>query len=85
MKNGARNEMKNDHFSKMDSVSVFDMFPFFIHFLSSFFQVAKGCFHIVHPICCCPIWQSPILSTIHTTEQAKKLRQKTFNGLMTNQ
>ena len=31
----------------MDIVSVFDTFPFFIHFSSSVFQVAKECFGIV--------------------------------------
>jgi len=58
----------------MDIMSVFDTFPFFIHFSSSAFQVAEECFGIVHLFVVAPYGNHLILFTIHMIEQAKKLR-----------
>jgi len=70
--------LKNIHFSKMDIVSVFDTFPFFIHFSSSVFQVAKECFGIVRPFCCCPIWQSSHFVHHPHDRTSKKIKIKNF-------
>ena len=48
-------------FSKMASVSVFDVFLFFIHFLSLAFQVTEGCFSIVCPFVVTPYGNHLIL------------------------
>jgi len=68
-----KNNQKTSIFQKW-TVSVFDMFPFLIHFPSSVFQVAKGHFGVAHPFFVAPYDNHLILFTIHTTEQAKKLR-----------
>ena len=59
-------------------VSVFDTFPFFIHFSSSVFQVAKECFGVVCPFCCCPIWQSSHFVHHPHDRTSKKIKIKNF-------
>jgi len=71
-------QLKNIHFSKMDIMSVFDTFPFFIHFLSSVFQVTEECFTIVCSFCCCPIWQSSHFVHHPHDRTSKKIKIKNF-------
>ena len=59
--------LENISFSKMVDISVFDVFPFFIHFLCSSCQRALSILFIVTPY-----GNHLMLITVHTTEWEKK-------------